>query len=61
MKIFFLLPKQENRPAEKQGSFLRFITFPFCPAALAQFIQPTVRFYQTSEARMLAIKKKEEE
>lgn len=39
--LFFKLPKQENRPAEKRGSSLRLITFPFCPAALAHFIQQT--------------------
>lgn len=39
--LSFKLPKDENRPAEQRDGFLRLITFPFCPAALAHFTQQT--------------------
>lgn len=59
--LFFKLPKQENRPAEKRGSSLRLITFPFCPAALAHFIQQTDLPDQWSQNASYKKKKKEKE
>lgn len=59
--LSFKIPKHENRPAAQWGGFLRLITFPFCPTALAHFIQQTDLPDQWSQNASYTIYMKERE
>lgn len=41
LSLFFYLTKLDNSRTGRRGSFPRLNTFPFCPPALAHFIQQT--------------------